>query len=146
MPTATRLVAACCLALLAFIVSGQVIDLSPEGTNFGYFTFVNIGLGLVCGWIVMGKRAGKGTTAAINNGLTGMAAMVFWGLFVQGCNEMFTLAMRHRYDGPFEALLAIFQIGVEFGKVLLEPHIIVTLLVGAVLSGLATEAAWRRWR
>ncbi|KUJ80893.1 tellurium resistance protein [Ruegeria marisrubri] len=146
MPTAYRLVAACCLAVLAFIVSSQVINLSPEGTNFGYFTYVNIGLGVICGWVVMGKRTGRGITAAINNGLTGMVALVFWGLFVQGTNEMFKLAMRHRYDGPFEAVLGIFQLGVEYGKVLLEPHIIWTLLIGGVVSGLLTELAWRRWR
>lgn len=146
MPTATRLVAACCLAVLAFIVSSQVIDQSPEGMYFGNFVYVNMALGLACGWFVMGKRAGRGTTAAINNGLTGMAALVFWGLFVQGTNEMFKLAMRHRYDGPFEAVLAIFQNGVEFGKVLLVPHIIATLLIGGVVSGLLAEIAHRRWR
>lgn len=146
MPTASRLVAALCLAVLAFIVSGQIIDQAPEGTNFGKFTYVNIGLGIICGWVIMGRRAGRGATWAINNGLTGMAALVFWGLFVQGTNEMFRLAMRHRFDGPFEAVLAIFTLGVEFGQQLLVPHIIWTLLIGGVLSGVLTEAAWKRWR
>ena len=146
MPDAARLVAACCLALIAFIVSGQVMPLMPEGMDFGWFTHVNMALGVLCGWIIMGKRAGRGITPAINNGLTGVAALVFWALFVQGCNEMFRLAMRNRYDGPFEAVGAIFKIGMEYGKVLLHVHIIATLLVGAVLAGLATEHAWRRWR
>ncbi|MEX0320272.1 MULTISPECIES: TrgA family protein [unclassified Ruegeria] len=146
MPTASRLVAALCLALLAFIVSGQVMPRMPEGTDFGYFTWVNVALGIVCGWVVIGKRAGRGTTWAINNGLTGMAALVFWALFVQGCYEMVRLAMRHRYDGPFEALLAIFQIGVEYGAVLIFPNTIWTLLIGGVIAGLLTESAWHRWR
>lgn len=146
MPTAARLVAALCLVVIAFIVSGQVMPLMPEGTDFGYFTYVNMALGAICGWVVMGKRAGRGTTAAINNGLTGVAAMVFWALFVQGCYEMFRLAMRNRFDGPFEAVFAIFEIGLDYGSVLLAPHIIATLVIGGVLAGFATDVAWRRWR
>ncbi len=146
MPNAARLVAATCLAILAFIVSGQVMSRMPEGTGFGYFTYVNIGLGIVCGWIVMGKRAGRGTTSAINNGLTGVASLLFWALFVQGAYKMFQQAMRNWYDGPFEAVLAIFEEAAEYGLILLSPSIIATLLIGAILSGLATEHAWRNWR
>lgn len=146
MPTAARLVAAICLALLAFVVSEQVKPRMPEGTDFGYFNYVNMGLGLLCGWFIMGTRAGRGMSAGITNGLTGVAALVFWALFVQGSYEMFRLAMRNRYGGPFEALLAIFEKGVEFGAVLLAANIIWTLLAGAVISGLMTEIAWRRWR
>lgn len=146
MPTASRLIAALCLIVVAFLVSSMIIENGDEGKDYGYFTVVNMLLGAVCGWKVMGKRAGRGWTAGINNGLTGVAALVFWGLFVQGCYEMFRLAMRNRYDGPFEAVLAIFQIGVEFGKQLLSPEIIVTLLAGSVVAGVATEIAHRKWR
>lgn len=146
MPDAARLFAATSLAVIAFIVSGQIIPLFPEGTDFGYFTFVNIAIGALCGWLIMGKRAGKGITAAINNGLTGVAAMVFWGLFVQGCYEMFRLAMRNRFDGPFEAVGAIFEIGLEHGMTIFVPNIIITFLIGAVIAGLATEYAWRNYR
>lgn len=145
MPTASRLVAAVCLVVVAFIVSGMIIDNGEEGKDYGYFTYVNILIGWICGWKIMGKRAGRGWTAGINNGLTGVAALVFWGLFVQGTYEMFRLAMRHRFDGPFEALLAIFQLSVEYGKQLLAPEIILTLLIGAVVTGLAVEQASRRW-
>lgn len=146
MPTAARLVAALCLALLAFVVSEQVKPQLPEGTDFGYFNWVNSGLGVLCGWLVMGPRAGRGFVGGINNGLTGVGALLFWGLFVHGAYEMFRLAMRNRYDGPFDAVLAIFEEGVEFGTALLVPHILITLLIGAVLSGLATDIAWKRWR
>ena len=146
MPDAARLVAAICLAIIAFLVSQMVMPLMPEGTDFGYFTYVNLAIGVLCGWIVMGKRAGRGIVPAINNGLTGVAALLFWGLFVQGTYEMVDLAMRNRYGGPFEALAAIFEIGLEYGLMILVPNIIATILVGGVLAGLATESAWRRWK
>lgn len=147
MPDAARLVSALCLGLLAFIVSGQYMPLMPEGMDFGWFTHVNVALGFICGWVVMGRRAGRGTTAAINNGLTGMAALVFWALFVQATYEMFDRAMGNRYGGPFEALAAIFEIALmEYGRPMLVANIIITLLIGGVLSGLAAEHAWKRSR
>ncbi len=146
MPTASRLIAAVCLLVVAFLVSSMIITNGEEGKDYGAFTYINMFLGVACGWMIMGRRAGKGWTAAINNGLTGIASLVFWGLFVQGCYEMFRLAMRHRYDGPFEALLAIFQIGIEYGRLLLTPEILLTLAIGALVAGLATEEASRRWR
>lgn len=146
MPDGARLTAALCLALTAFILSGQIMPLMPESTDFGYFTQVNILIGFLSGWVVMGKRAGRGTTAAINNGITGVVVMVFWGLFVQGCYEMFRLAMRNRYDGPFEALAAIFTIALEYGMIIFVPQILLTLAISSLISGAATEYAWRTWR
>jgi hypothetical protein len=145
MPDAARLVSALCLALIAFIVSGQVMPLMPEGTDFGWFTWINVALGVIVGWIVMGKRAGRGVTAAINNGITGVVSLVFWALFVQGSYEMVRQAMRNRYDGPFEALSSIFIIGMEYGLIMLVPSIIFTLLIGGVLAGFAADYAKKRW-
>ncbi|AXI42530.1 TrgA family protein [Sulfitobacter sp. SK011] len=146
MPTAARLVAAICLAIVAFIVSGMVMPLMPESTDFGYFVPLNIIIGLLAGWIVMGRRVGRGTTAAINNGLTGVFVMMLWGIGVQACNEMVRLAMKNRYDNAMEAIVAIFQIGAEFGQMIATVPIGLFLLVGAVVSGLVTEYAGNRWR
>ncbi|WP_170344589.1 TrgA family protein [Ruegeria atlantica] len=146
MPTASRLVAAVCLIVLAFLVSSMVIENGEKGKDYGYFTYVNMALGAICGWKIMGKRAGRGWTAGINNGLTGVASLIFWALFVQGCYRMFDLAMRNRYGGPFEAVMAIFSIGIDYGKQLIYPEILVTLAIGAVVAGLATEQASRKWR
>ncbi|NSY38187.1 TrgA family protein [Leisingera sp. ANG59] len=146
MPTGARLAAAISLATLAFIVSFLVMPQLPEGTNFGYFVHINVVLGLLCGWIFMGKRAGRGVVPAINNGLTGMAVLVLWALFVQGAWEMFRLAMRHRYGGPFEALSQIFVIGMEYFFLIAVPSVVIPLVVGGALAGLVTENASHRWR
>lgn len=146
MPSAARLVAALSLALLAFIVSGQVKDMMPEGTYFGRFTQVNMLLGVLVGWLVMGKRAGRGLTPAINNGITGVVVLLFWCLFVQGLKEMVDLAMRNRYGGPFEAFSDTFRISAEYGLTIFVPIIIVTCIIGAILAGLATEYAAKHWR
>ena len=96
--------------------------------------------------MIMGSRAGRGIISAINMGLTGSGLMVFWNLFIQGAYEMFDLAMRNRFDDPFEALGSIFEIGLGHGYTMSEPHILITLAVGGVVGGIATEFAWRQWR
>ncbi len=145
MPTAARLMAAICLAFVGYIVSLMVMPLMPESTNFGNFVPINVFLGFCVGWIVMGSRVGRGKTAAINNGLTGVFVLMLWGIGLQAANEMMRLAMRHRYDGPFEAIVAIFQIGAEYAVLIATMSIGVVLVIAAVISGLVTEFVGNRW-
>jgi len=146
MPSAARLMGAVCMAVLAFVLSGMVMPLMPESTDFGYFVPLNILLGLVIGWTVMGSRVGGDTTAAsINNGIAGAFVLLLWGIGLQACYEMFRLAMRNRYDDPFEALVAVFQIAAEYGLMIATVPIAIAIVVGAVISGLLTEFAHRRW-
>lgn len=146
MPDAAKLVAAIGMAILAFVVSGMIPPLFEENKNFGWFTWVNVALGVAVGWRVMGPRAGRGLVSAINVGLTGPFVLVFWALFVQSCNEMVRIAMRNRYDGVVDALGAIFEIGAEWALLISTVPIWTTLLVGGVIVGLATEHAFRSWR
>ncbi len=146
MPTAPKMVAALLLALLGIIVSGQIQALLPENTDVGWFPYVNAAIGGLCGWLVVGTRAGRGWMAGLSNGFTGTAALVFWGLFVQACNEMVKLAMRHRYDGPVEAFAAVFEQMVTYGRMMLTQEIILTLVIGGLVAGALTEWAARHWR
>jgi hypothetical protein len=146
MPTAARLMAAICLAVVGLVISEMVKPLMPESTDFGYFVPLNIVLGACVGWIVMGKRVGRGTTAAINNGLTGVFVLMLWGIGIQAANEMVRLAMRNRYDGPLEAIVDTFKIGAEFAMIIATVPIGVTLVIAAVISGLLTEYAGKKWQ
>lgn len=146
MPTAARLMAAFCLAVAAYFISEMVKPLMPESTDFGNFVPVNICLGLLVGWFVMGRRAGRGTTAAINNGLTGVFVLFLWGIGVQAANEMVRLAMRNRYDGPFEAIVDTFKIGAEYAVTIATIPMGIAFVISALVSGLLTEFANNRWR
>lgn len=150
MPDAARLVAALSLSVVAFFLSGLVMDVYTQfigsEVNFGWFIWINVALGLAVGWFSMGKRAGRGVSAAVTNGVTGVFLLVLWGLFVQACNEMTRRAMKNLYDGPIEAIGAIFQIGAEWGLLMLTIPIFGTLAVGAFVTGILTEYAWRTWR
>ncbi|MBM1309050.1 TrgA family protein [Sulfitobacter mediterraneus] len=146
MPTAAKLTAAICLAAVGYILSLMVMPLMPESTDFGYFVQLNAVLGLFVGWLVMGRRAGRGTTAAINNGLTGVFVLMLWGVGVQAINEMIRLAMRNRYDGPFEAMVAVFQIGAEFAVIVITVPIVIVAVIASIISGLLVEFAHKHGR
>ena len=148
MPDAARLMAAIGMAVLAFIVSFMVMGLPlfEEDTNFGWFVHVNVVVGLLVGWTVIGSRAGRSIVSAINVGLTAPVVLVFWCLFIQSCNEMVRIAMKNRYDGAFEALVDIFEIGADWAIEMTTIQIWTTLLVGGIIVGLMTEYAWRTWR
>ena len=145
-PSAGNLVAGMCLMVVAFVVSGMIPALLPEGTDMGYFTVVNLVLAFVVGWRTIGSRVGRGTTSAITIGLTGSIVLVFWALFVQACNEMTRLAMRNRYGDAFEALIAIFELMTEWFLLMLTAPVLGTLAVGGIISGLVAESAAKRWR
>lgn len=146
MPTAAKAVAALCLAALGYLASELLKTLITETTNFGYFSEFNAAVGAVVGWIIVGTRAGRGTKDAIANGLTGVAALIFWCVFVHACLEMFDLSMKRRYDGPVEAFSAIFEIGIEYAGLLMNPLMISTLAIGALLTGYFAEYAARHWK
>ncbi len=146
MPTAARLVAAVLLAILGWILSEIARPLMPEGTAFGWFNHVNAFIGLCVGWSVIGTRVGRGFVSSINNGVTGTAVLILWCLFAHSCYEMFRLAMRNRYDGPMEALTSIFLIASEFGIMIATPLFFAVAVAGALVTGIAADAAGKRWR
>ena len=144
MPTAARLVSAVLLAALAALVSIQVMQVMPESTDFGWFLQINIVLGIAVGWFWLGPNAGDGTVQAVSIGVTSAALLLFVGLFLQSWNEMMRLAMRNRYDGPFEAVAAIFVEGLTFGQYL-TPEILGTLAAGGAIAGILASFAKRNW-
>jgi hypothetical protein len=146
MPTAARLIAALVLAGTAWIASQIIKVYLPEGTNFGWFDYLNTGLGLLCGWIVIGGRQGRGISAAIGNGVTGAAALVFWALLLQSSYEMLRKSMRRHYDGPTEAILDVFELGFEYALHVVNPTAIGPLVIGGILAGVLAELGGRMWR
>ncbi len=145
MPTTARLIAAFFLMVIAWVVTGQVMAVMPPETQFGSFRLVNLAIAALCGWVVIGSRVGTDYVTALSIGLTGVVAMVFWGLFAQAFNEMLRLALSRRYDGPVEAVVDIFQLGIDFGANLMHLNILATLFVGGLAAGVLAEFVHRRW-
>lgn len=145
MPTTARLVAAICLAILAWSVSAMVMDAMPERQQWGHFQLANAAIALLVGWIVIGKRVGTDYVTAVGIGFTGMVAMVFWVLFAHSFAEMIDMSLNRRFSGPVEAIVGIFTIGLEYGAILLNPRMILWLIMGGIGTGLIAEFVHRRW-
>ncbi|PVA11002.1 tellurium resistance protein [Pelagivirga sediminicola] len=145
LPTAARLVAAIALGALGWLASEMVRPLMPPQTAFGWFNYVNLALGVLCGWFVIGSRAGRGYGEALANGLTGVLALIIWGFFVQSFNLMLKQSMEGKFDGPVEAIVGIFNNAIDYAQYLIDPALIGTLLVGGMICGLLAEMAARRW-
>ena len=145
MPTASKAAAAFFFAALAYVVSDLIIPLFEEqGRPFHRFHLINCALGALIGWRVVGRRAGLGRTTAIGIGVTGGAALGIVGLFTHASAEMIKLSLRKIYDGPAEAVVAVFEIGLKFGAVVATPEVIGALLIGGAIGGVLTEAVNNR--
>lgn len=145
MPTAARAVSSLLMAGLAWIASEMIRPLMPEATSFGIFNYVNVALALLCGWRVTGKRLGFGWMTGISAGLSGVAALVFWAVFLQSLYKMLDMALDRRFDGLMEGLTNIFEIGVDYLLILADGPLIAVLVAGGLLIGLIGEWVSRRW-
>ena len=145
MPTAAKLVAAIVLALTGFLVAQAATPFFPEGQRVGWLYPVSILVPVICAWRTTGRMVGKSYWSGLNAGIYGMFVSVFFVLLAFAAGEMLKRSIKLRYDGPMEAITAMFGIAVEYGAVLLNPPPLIALFVGGVLAGVAAEWANRRW-
>ncbi|RYG91886.1 TrgA family protein [Loktanella sp. IMCC34160] len=144
MPTMGKLVAAVLFGALAWYVSQLCIPIFPEGTMPTFWTGINTGFGILMGWVVAGKRAGMGLNAALSYGVTTAAAIIFWALFGNSAVEMVERSLDKRYDGPVEAVVSIFEIGVETGQMLATAEVLGALFIGSIIAALIVEFVGKR--
>ena len=145
MPTASKLAAAVAFALLGFLAAQTFIKYLPEGTPLRYFREITAAIGFIVGWLWMGKLTRKGYREAINSGMVTALILVFWALLVFSLYFMLKKSTRMMYDGPMEAVLGVFQLMFDYGKMLLVPDMLGVIFVGGMVAGLVTEWAGKRW-
>ena len=94
----------------------------------------------------MGRLAGHGYRDAIGSGVRTAITIVVWALIVFAIYKMIVLSTQMRYDGPMEAVTSAFGIMLDYGKSMLTPTIIGTVLIGGMIAGWLTEFAAKRWK
>ena len=145
MPTAAKLIAAVFFALVAGAGAMTYIPLLPEGTQTGWLIPGCAGLGLVCGWMVMGANVGRNYAEAIATGLRTIITAVFFAVLLFAIYVMIIRSMHMLYKGPMEAILAVFAIMLEYGKLMFDRNFIAVLAVGGAIGGVISEFVGRRW-
>ena len=146
MPTAAKLVAALCFAVLGLLLA-EIYKLGvPERSFWGYFSIICAGIGLLNGWFVMGSLAGRGLYASLGFGARTAITMVVWAVLIFSIYEMVYLSTKMRYGGPMEALLGAVRIAMNHSWSLMTVPMVGAILVGGVVAGAVTEFAASRWR
>ena len=145
MPTAAKLVAAVLFALVAAAGATLYVPLLPEGTQTGWLIPGCAGLGLVSGWMVMGANVGRNYAEAVATGLRAILTTVSFAVLLFAIYVMITRSMHMLYKGPMEALLAVFAIMLEYGKLMFDRNFIAVLAVGGAIGGVISEFVGRRW-
>lgn len=146
MPTAAKLVAGLAFALTAavaaYVFIGQHTEL-PIGLKF---ILGNALVGFFAGWYSLGRNPGHNNAAGAMSGLRTLvllligSGMVFGGRFVMNNLGQF------RSRDPVEIPLLWISTTFEYVVLALTPAVGLTLLVGGLLSGVATFQASQRWR
>jgi hypothetical protein len=147
-PTAPKLIAAMVFGFVAWFTAGLIIPhllAVKPGAQLGWFGEVCAVVGLGCGWIMSGRNAGRGYYAGLGFGLTTVALIVFWGLFIFSGEEALDRAIAVRYDGPIQAISDMIKLMIENLRIMAKPDVIVWLLVGALAGGILTEMSAKKW-
>ena len=146
MPTAAKLFAALAFAMVAYYASETFIPLLPEGTQVKQFSLINAALGGIIGWRIQGADVGNGYRIGATVGLRGMAVFLFFAVGGYALREMLIRATKLRYDGPGEAIVGMFDLCVEYGRMTLtSPDVMGILILGAIATAWGAEAVNRRW-
>lgn len=146
MPTAAKLVAAICFAAIGWIAANAHIPALGENAAYGFFREITAVIGALVGWLVMGNLVGQNYAEAAGSGLRTSVTLVFFALLAFSTQGMLKNATKNIYDGPMDAVLAIFQIMMENGRDMLTVGVLTVLIGGGMLGGVVTEWANRKWR
>ncbi len=146
MPTGGKLIAAIAFAALAYFISDLIKPLLPEGTNVSRLSQINALVGLIMGWRVMGKGAGRTYLQSFGYGFTTLAAIVFWSLLIWSGNEMLKRSMKMYYEGPVEALQEMAELYVDYARIATTDYsVLIAAVVGTAFMAWLTEFFARRW-
>ena len=139
MPTGGKLIAAIAFAALAYFISDLIKPLLPEGAQVKLLSPINAIIGLLMGWTIMGKGAGRTYRQTFGYGLTTLFATTFWCLLLWSGYEMLQNSMRMRYDGPVEALQEMAQIFVDYAKLVAVKAVVWPAVLGALFFAWVTH-------
>ncbi|PZX13643.1 hypothetical protein LX81_03193 [Palleronia aestuarii] len=144
-PTAGKLVAAVLFAALAWIVCDLARDEFPQRVTFGWVSEAGALLGLVLGWRILGRQAGRGAAATAGAALTTAILFAVFGLALWAFVDTLMRISPSRLDGPFEALEEAVYLAIERARRLIATDAAAVLFAGSLVAGAITEFVARRY-
>jgi hypothetical protein len=145
MPTAGRLTAAIAFAVIGIYIATLISPLFEQDKEPLWWVPLCLAAGIWSGWVVVGSRAGKGYSAGIGNGITGVLAFAFWVLFLLSFADMIKKSLRQAYEGPVEAVVSVFELMGTYVLAFWSPTLIGLILICGVGGGLFAEYFAKRF-
>ena len=146
MPTTAKLVAAAWFAAIGWLAANAHIPaLGPE-PQYGFFREITAFIGLLCGWLVMGRLTGGGMIEALGNGLRTSVTLAFLAVLLFSVWEMIGESMKMRYGGPMDAVLGAVKLMLANFRDMGTVGVLGVLILGGIIGGMLAEWAHRKWR
>ena len=134
MPTAAKLVAAICFALVGVFFAQAAAPYFLDAKPPKYFMALCLVNGIWAGWVLCGRNA-VSISSGIGTGLTAAVGTAFVALFAASFLRMLTKSLRRAYDGPFEALIDVGQMLADYAIAIGNIQTIGILICGGIVGG-----------
>lgn len=146
MPTAAKLVASILLAISGIIVVTVVVNVYPDIARRSVgLTSAAVLTGLFVGWRGLGRKITNDDGSGVIIGLKAGLSMFLWVLFLYALEDMIAGIIDHAYYQPMTAVLVIPARMIVYGRMALNVPIMGTMVVLAVIVGMMTKNAAKRW-
>ena len=145
MQTAAHLVGAIFLAVTTVIMTYAFDEMRSSFQASYEFYDANAFLGLLVGWKVIGNSPGYGGPASIIAGICGAIALAFFAVVGYSIWNVILRLWEFYIKEIWGVLDSFMGAFLEYGSYMLNPILIIVLLIGSCVSGIAAGLANRFW-
>ena len=147
MPTAAKLVAGIGFAITAIIAS-LFYYLSLDATAFTELEVMSVSglLGFILGWLLLGNFPGYGGWDSLWAGLRAAVYAVFLSCLFFGLMVVVRGLMNGSYKDPMVPLQDWLRHSLDFLTSASQYNVIITIVLGALISGRLAGIAYVRWQ
>lgn len=146
MPTAAKLVASILLAISGLIVVTVAVNVYPDIARRSVgLSSAAVVIGIFVGWRGLGRKIGEADGSGFGYGLKAGVSMFVWVIFLYALEDMIAGIMDHAYYQPMTAILVIPARMIVYANMALNVPIMGTMVVLAIIVGVITKNADKRW-
>ena len=146
MPTAAKLIAGLGLGLTAAIAAFVFVLQQPEYHLGRNFVAGNMCIGFFVGWFTLGQNPGRGNFSAMFYGVRSLVLLLLASGIVLSAIFIFGNLANSNFREPMDLPLLWIKTSFNYVVLALSRNVAVALIIGGLLSGIATFQASLRWR
>ncbi len=146
MPTAAKLVAGICFAIIGFLAALMFNATAETETGLGPSILTSAAIiGFLCGWVVLGRRPGLGGFESVASGIAAVIASLVFACILYGFSNFMSGLMHGAYASPMQALVSWLRVSVLLFVQTVTPSVWSILVLGGAIAGRLTGIANFRW-